>query len=136
MKLLNIYFRGFKFIISYTVTALDNKPIILQPNNLFNNPVTDMANLIRFMIYVFPICECKTNRFDRGLNTEYYCLLCCDWFWCQCIGVLNAYIHVTGAQLVDSLTRKTSRDVCMVYKPRLYTIYQGKKHLYTAYLFL
>ena len=58
------------------------------------------------MIYVFPIHE------------RYYCFLCCDWFCCQCIGIINAYIYVTNRQLVDSVTQTTPSNVCMVYKPR------------------
>ena len=89
--------------------------------------MTDMDNLIWFMIYVFPICEFLTNRFDRRLFTGYYWFLCCDWFCCHCIGILNAYIYVIGPQFVDSLTQKTSIDVSMVYKPTVW------KSLYTIY---
>ena len=45
-----------------------------------SNPVTDVANLIWFMLCVHPTCEWVTNVFDRRLNTGCHCLLCCDWF--------------------------------------------------------
>ena len=54
LKLLSIDCVEFKFAISYSVNALDNKPIMLQLDNIFNkflvrysyNPVTEMANFI------------------------------------------------------------------------------------------
>ena len=36
--------------------------------------------LVWFMIYIFPTCECLTNRFDHRFNTWYHCISCCDWF--------------------------------------------------------
>ena len=74
------------------------------------------SHLIYGLCIYNAICECLVNRFDRRLNNGYYCLLCCDWLWCQCIGILNT--HVIGPQLVDYLARKPSIDICMVYKPR------------------
>ena len=63
------------------------------------------------MIYVLPICECLTNRFDRRLNIGFYSFLCCDWFWCQCIDSQCVYLSYTGPQLVDSVTRKAHRVI-------------------------